>query len=89
MPRLKQKNKLALGSSLPFYYGWIVVLVAFLTMAIAVNARTSFSLLFPSILSEFKWSRGVTAGVFSIGFIVSTLLTPCIGLMMDKLGPRT
>ena len=88
MPRLKQKNKLALGSSLPFYYGWIVVLVAFLTMAIAVNARTSFSLLFPPILSEFKWSRGVTAGVFSIGFIVSTLLTPCIGLMMDKLGPR-
>ena len=88
MPRLNQKNKLAFGSSLPFYYGWIVVLVAFLTMAIAVNARTSFSLLFPPILSEFKWSRGVTAGVFSIGFIVSTLLTPCIGLMMDKLGPR-
>ena len=88
MPRLNQKNKLAFGSSLPFYYGWIVVLVAFLTMAIAVNARTSFSILFPPILSEFKWSRGVTAGVFSIGFIVSTLLTPCIGLMMDKLGPR-
>tara|TARA_A100001015_G_scaffold321428_1_gene452124 strand:- start:7114 stop:7632 length:519 start_codon:yes stop_codon:yes gene_type:complete len=88
MSGFMKKNKLTIGSIVPFYYGWIVVVVAFLTMAIAVNARTSFSLLFPPILSEFEWSRGVTAGVFSIGFVVSTLLTPCIGMLMDKFGPR-
>ena len=49
---------------LPFFYGWIIVAVTFVTMAIAVNARTSFSLLFPSIINEFGWEHGVTAGAF-------------------------
>lgn len=47
---------------LPFFYGWLLVAVSFVTMAIGVNARTAFSLLFPPILDEFKWDRGVTAG---------------------------
>jgi hypothetical protein len=34
-----------------------------------VNARTDFSLLFPPILDEFGWERGVTAGAFSFGFM--------------------
>ena len=33
---------------LPFFYGWIIVAVTFVTMAIGVTARTSFSLLFPA-----------------------------------------
>ena len=45
-------------------------------MGIGVNARTAFSLLFPPILDEFGWSRGTVAAAFSIGFIVSTMLTP-------------
>jgi MFS family permease len=76
------------ASRLPFYYGWIVVAVAFATMAICVNARTAFSLLFPSILDEFGWERGVTAGAFSFGFIVSGGLSPLLGRLMDKYGPR-
>jgi hypothetical protein len=63
----------------PFFYGWVVVAVAFATMAIGVNARTAFSLLFPPILDEFGWERGVTAGAFSVGFIVSTLFSPFMG----------
>ncbi len=76
------------GSRLPFFYGWIVVGIAFITMAISVNSRTSFSLLFPPILDEFGWARGTIAATFSIGFIVSTILTPVIGMMMDRFGPR-
>jgi len=78
----------ALIDRLPFFYGWIVIAVAFVTMAIGVNARTSFSLLFPPILDEFGWSRGTIAATFSIGFIVSTLITPLIGALMDRHGPR-
>ncbi len=73
---------------LPFYYGWIIVGVAFVTMAICVNARTAFSLLFPPILDEFGWERGVTAGAFSFGFIVSGVLSPLLGRLMDQYGPR-
>src|SRR6516225_1356755 len=57
-------------------------------MALGVNARTAFSLLFPPILDEFGWERGVTAGAFSFGFIVSAVLSPLLGRLTDTSGPR-
>src|SRR5262245_1450251 len=72
----------------PFFYGWLLVTVSFVTMAIGVNARTAFSLLFPQILDEFGWDRGVTAGAFSFGFLVSAVVTPCVGWLTDRRGPR-
>ncbi len=72
----------------PFFYGWVVVAVAFVTMAIGVNARTTFSLLFVPILDEFRWERGVTAAAFSMGFLVSAGFTPFLGGWMDRWGPR-
>jgi len=73
---------------LPFFYGWIVVAVAFVTMGIGVNTRTAFSLLFPPILAEFGWDRAVTAGAFSVGFLVATAYVPFLGMAMDRYGPR-
>jgi MFS family permease len=73
---------------LPVFYGWVIVAVAFVTMGLGVNARTAFSLLFPPILAEFGWERGLTAGAFSFGFLVSAVLSPCIGRLMDRRGPR-
>ena len=73
---------------LPFYYGWVIVAVVFISMGIGVNARTAFSLLFPPILDEFRWDRGVTAGAFSFGFLVSAVMSPLLGRMMDRVGPR-
>ena len=73
---------------IPFFYGWIIVAVGFVTMAIGVSARTAFSLLFPPILDEYGWERGVTAGVFSFGFFVSAMLSPLVGRLMDRRGPR-
>jgi MFS family permease len=73
---------------LPFFYGWVIVAVAFVTMGVGVNARTAFSLLFPPILDEFGWDRGVTAGAFSFGFLVTAVLSPFLGRLMDRRGPR-
>ena len=73
---------------LPIFYGWIIVAVAFVTTGLGVNARTAFSLLFPPILAEFGWERGVTAGAFSFGFLVSAALSPSLGRLMDRRGPR-
>lgn len=73
---------------LPVFYGWIIVAIAFITMGIGVNARTAFSLLFPPILDEFGWERGTTAGAFSCGFFVSACLSPFVGRLMDRRGPR-
>jgi MFS family permease len=73
---------------LPFFYGWIVVAVTFVTMGIGVNARTAFSLLFSPLIDEFGWQRGLTAGAFSFGFVVSAVLSPLVGRLMDRSGPR-
>lgn len=78
----------SLQGGLPFYYGWVVVAVAFVTMGIGTNARTSFSLFFPAILDEFGWSRGETAAAFSLGFLASAVFSPALGWAMDRFGPR-
>lgn len=72
---------------LPFYYGWLIIAVAFVTMAIAVSARTSFSLLVPPLIDEFGWDRGLTAGAFSFGFMMSAVISPFVGTFMQKHGP--
>src|ERR1700733_1665391 len=75
-------------SRLPFYFGWVIVGIAFVTMAIGVTARTAFSLLLPPLMDEFGWDRGLVAGAFSFGFLVSAILSPIIGRIMDRHGPR-
>jgi MFS family permease len=76
------------STRLPFYYGWLIVGIAFVTMAIGVTARTAFSLLMPPLITEFGWDRGLTAGAFSFGFLVSAVLGPIVGRVMDARGPR-
>src|SRR4051794_27105099 len=73
---------------LPFFYGWLLVAIGFVTMAVGVNARTAFSLFFSPILDDFGWGRGMTAGVFSFGFFVLALVTPCVGWLVGSRGPR-
>ena len=76
------------SSRLPFYYGWLIVGIAFVTMAIGVTARTAFSLLMPPLIDEFGWDRGLAAGAFSFGFLVSAIVSPVVGRVMDTRGPR-
>jgi MFS family permease len=76
------------SSRLPFYFGWVIIAVAFVTMAIGVTARTAFSLLMVPLIDEFGWDRGTAAGAFSFGFLVSAVLSPIVGRAIDALGPR-
>lgn len=70
----------------PIYYGWVVLLVAFITMGIGANVRVAFSLLFPPILAEFGWERGETAAIFSMGFLASLVFSPFAGVLIDRYG---
>jgi MFS family permease len=78
----------SLASKLPFFYGWIIVAVAFVTSGVGVNARTSFSLMFPGVLRDFGWSGTVTAGAFSFGFLVAAALGPLLGWIVERMGPH-
>ncbi len=76
------------SSRLPFYYGWVIIGIAFVTMAVGVTARTAFSLFLPPLIDEFHWDRGLAAGAFSFGFLVSAILSPIVGRIIDVRGPR-
>lgn len=73
---------------LPFYYGWVIIGIAFVTMAVGVTARTAYSLLLPPLIDEFQWDRGLAAGAFSFGFLASAILSPIVGRVIDARGPR-
>ena len=53
----------------PFYYGWTIVAVAFLSLGTWLAMRTTFSLFLIALLDEFHWSRAAAAGVQSVSFV--------------------
>lgn len=77
-----------LSRALPFYYGWVVVAVGFLSLGIGASVRAMFSLFFPPIIAEFGWDRSLTASVFSLGFVVAALIFPLLGAWIDRYGPQ-
>lgn len=81
-------SPVSLAARLPFFFGWVIIAVAFMTVAVSVTARTAFSLMFPPIVDEFGWDRGLAAGAFSFGFLISAVISPVVGRTMDRRGPR-
>jgi len=60
---------------LPFYYGWVLIGIAFITIAIEIGARTSFSLLLTPLIDEFHLSRGLASRSLAFGFLVLAVLS--------------
>jgi MFS family permease len=71
-----------------FKFGWIIVGVSFITLALADGVWYSFSVFFVALLGEFGWSRSIAAGAFSLFVIVHSLIGPLAGSMVDRFGPR-
>jgi MFS family permease len=67
---------------------FIVVGAVWVTLAIASGLYFSFPIFFVALLEEFGWSRGATAAAFSISSIVQGVLSPVVGTLVDRLGPR-
>src|SRR5574341_2102750 len=67
---------------------WIVVGTIWVTLAIAFGLYLSFPVFIVALLEEFGWSRGATAAAFSISSIVQGLLSPVVGMLVDRVGPR-
>ena len=72
----------------PFYFGWIIVGISFITLALTYGIWYSFAVFFVVLLKEFGWSRSLTAGAFSIFVIFHNLIGPFVGGMVDHFGPR-
>ncbi len=71
-----------------FYYGWVIVGVAFVSMVFWFGIRSIFSVFYVALLEEYSWSRGGAAGVQATALITYTIMAPVIGGLIDRLGPR-
>jgi MFS family permease len=72
----------------PFFYGWMIVGVFFVNLAVAFGMWYSFSVFFVAIMSEFGWSRAASAGVFSAFIMTQYSAAFIFGSMLDSFGPR-
>ncbi len=72
-----------------FNFAWIIVGFSFITLALVYAVWYSFSVFFVPILKEFGWSRSVGAGAFSLFIIITSIIGPFVGAMIDRFGPRS
>jgi len=70
------------------YYGWVIVAVCFVVIALVSPVLGSFSVFYVAVLREFNWSRGGTAIAMSIYLLVSGATGPLAGALVDRFGPR-
>lgn len=71
-----------------FFYGYIVVAVAFIIVMLGYGTRYAFGIFFKPMLTEFGWTRAATAGAFSLSMMVYGLMGVVMGGLNDKIGPR-
>ncbi len=68
------------------FYGWYIVIASW--MMIFLQYSVSFSIFFKPILEEFKWDRAMLSSVQSIGLLAFTIISPFLGRLIDRVGPR-
>ena len=78
----------ALRISLPFYYGWFVISLCFLTTLTSAGVRSSPSVLIHPLEAEFGWSRTLIASAVSMNLLLFGVAAPISGWLIDRLGPR-
>jgi len=71
-----------------FFYGWYIALTGAAAYALGYGSRFSFSVIFPSLLEEFKWPRDLTATMFSVHVFIYGVMAPITGYLVDRKGPR-
>lgn len=69
------------------YYGWVIVAVCSLSMAIAYGIIYSFSVFFKPIADQFNWDRATVASIYSLAMIFRGAVTVPIGWLADRYGP--
>jgi MFS family permease len=74
--------------ALPFYYGWLVLGICFLTTLTSAGVRSSPSVLIHPLEAEFGWSRTLIASAVSMNLLLFGVAAPLSGYLIDRFGPR-
>ena len=73
---------------LPFFYGWVIIGISFVTLALGYGTRASFSVFLVAIQDAYGWKRGAISAGFTLHMIVAVIGLPFVGAMVDRYGPR-
>ena len=82
------KPQARLPFSVPFYYGWLVLVVTFLTTLTSAGIRSSPSVLIHPLEAEFGWSRALLSSAISVNLLLFGVAAPISGWLLDRFGPR-
>ncbi len=67
---------------------WFIAALAFLILGFTRGLHSSFGVFYVALLDTFAWSRGATAGVFSVVLVVDAVLSPLVGHFLDRFGTK-
>lgn len=67
---------------------WLVAGVACIVLGFSRGIHSSFGVFNVALLDSFGWSRGATAGVFSVVLSVDAFLSPVVGYLLDRFGTK-
>ena len=87
-PELRGNREKKMNNGRGIFYGWVILVVAFIAIILSYAVRNSFSVFYPAIVEEFGWGRGDTAVMFSLAVLVYGLSAPVVGILIDKFNPR-
>ncbi|MCP4606514.1 MAG: MFS transporter [Proteobacteria bacterium] len=77
------------ASKTPFFYGWVIVALASLSMfATTPGQSDSFSIFMDSFVNEFGWSRTFISTLFSGATLLSGALVFFAGRFVDRIGAK-
>jgi MFS family permease len=62
--------------------------LAFVVLGFSRGIHSSFGVFNVALLDTFGWSRGATAGIFSIVLTVDAVLSPVVGYLLDRYGTK-
>lgn len=73
----------------PFYYGWLIVVMAGLSHFFSGPGQTYSNAIFIDYyIEEFGWSRSAVSGIYSSATLLAGLLLFIMGRMIDRIGAR-
>lgn len=70
------------------YYGWIVVLAAFLAILVSSLRSYAFGVFIKPLTAEFGWSRAPISLAYSISLLLSAFFAIVFGRLSDRYGVR-
>lgn len=72
----------------PTWRPWVMVGLCFIALSLTYSTRATFGLVMPLLEQEFGWSRSFTSGIAATALMMTAVLAPLGGRLVDKQGAR-